>query len=267
MNLDQQLESLQRLCPCCGVDPFSEPFSLFCPNIELADLGEGYVLFFKLMIYFGFVAIVFYGINLYKVVVNLQGHHCSNISPISGSDLQSYTKEKLPPCHNDWVNPHSIANYGLNTVDVTERSLMVAFLGLFWLSMGFIYSKVMDICQEIDEANDTPSDWTLMVKNLPTSEDEASIALNLLRDYDLKASKDIKIKKVCLAFDLKEYIALSTKVNQKKQQVKKMHYAELRTKTLASMIELPDLKANSSTPDFYQNAQSNFDFIQIQNQG
>ena len=121
MDLNQQMESLNRLCPCCGIDPENKPLSIFCPNMELVDLGEGYVLYFKMLIYFGLLSIVFYGIGIYKVIVNLRGDGCSvNAVSISGSDLQRFSSENLPPCHSDWVNPHSIANYGIKRTRLSK---------------------------------------------------------------------------------------------------------------------------------------------------
>lgn len=164
MDLEQQIETYSRLCPCCGIDPENEPFSIFCSNMDLSDLGEGYVLFFKLMIYFGIIGLFFYGINIYKVVVNFQSHVCvPRPEELTESDLQTFGKDKIPPCFNDWITPHSRANYGVNNVDIIERSLMVAFLSVFWLSMAVVYQRVLSISRQIDDQNDAPSDWTLMV--------------------------------------------------------------------------------------------------------
>lgn len=165
MDLEQQMEIFNRLCPCCGVDSENEPLSIFCDNMELADLGEGYVLFFKMMIYFGIIGILFYGINVYKLIVNFNGGLCTNRPPeLTGSDIKTFGKNKIPPCFNDGINPHSIANYGVDKIDVVERCLMVGFLSFFWLSMAIVYHIVLKISRTIDEQTDTPSDWTLWVK-------------------------------------------------------------------------------------------------------
>lgn len=246
MSQEQQLQSLNRLCPCCGIDPENEPISIFSSNMELADLGEGYVLLFKLMAYFGLLALCFYAINIYKIAVNLKGDICSSSVNLSGKDLQAYSRERMPPCHSDWVNPHSVANYGLTRVDIVERALMVAYLGLFWLAMGYIYGKAMAICRDIDEANDTPCDWSLAVKHLPPDHDEQTITDTLLGDPDFTRQHDIQINKVCLAYDLKDYLALADKVAQKRQQVKNLQYKESKSRTMQANSEKADLRSTLS---------------------
>ena len=255
MDLEQQIEAFNRLCPCCGVDSENEPLSICCDNMELADLGEGYVLFFKLMIYFGVIALFFYGINIYKLVVNIQGDLCTNRPPeLGGSDLKTFGKDKIPPCFNDFINPHSIANYGLDKIDVVERSLMVAFLGFFWLAMALVYHKVLQISRHIDEQNDTPSDWTLMVvsthqfKHLPVDEDEKTTMNNLQQDPIFTKNSELQIKKVVLAYNLEEYLKIFNEVSKKKIQVKKMQFKENKEKmTLTVLQELGGQKDHFSS--------------------
>ena len=253
MSQEQQLQSLDRLCPCCGIDPEKEPFSIFCSNMELADLGEGYVLLFKLMAYFGLLAVCFYAINIYKIVANLKGEICSQSAvEISGKDLQAYSRDRMPPCHADWVNPHSAANYGLARVDLVERALMVAYLGVFWLAMAIIYGKAIAVCRDIDEANDTPCDWTLMATHLPPDQDEAALTDRLLLDPDFTRQQDIQIKKVCLAYDLKKYHALADHMKAKRQLVKTLQYKESRIRSMLANSETPDQKPSQYSHDIFR---------------
>lgn len=256
MDLQQQMDSLNRLCPCCGTDPENKPFSLFCPNMELVDLGEGYVLLFKMMIYFGILSLCFYGINIYKIVANFKGNVCLNSAvEIQGSDLKRFSSENLPPCHSDWVNPHSIANYGLKDQDLIERALMVAFLAVFWVAMGFVYRKILDICRDIDEANDTPCDWTLMFTNIPLAHDETTIAKNLLLEPKLANLKNIQIKKISIAYNLDEYLKLSDQIAEKKKKVKKLQFTESKSKSHTSLPELQELKSNHPSKEILQGDQ------------
>lgn len=250
MDLDEQLELFSRLCPCCGVDSENEPFPICCDNMDLADLGEGYVLLFKLMIYFGLIGIIFYGLNIYKVVINLQGTNCvSRPLDLTGSDLQIYGQDKLPPCYNDGINPHSVANYGLEKMDKIERSLMVSFLAFFWVAIAAVYARVKSMARTIDEKNDTPSDWTLWIKNLPHDEDEDALIANLSKDELFATDPEFKIKKVSLAYNLEEYIKIVEELSKKKVQVKKLQFQDSKgRKTLVSIPELPDQKQIFGSP-------------------
>ena len=164
MDLEQKIEIFHRLCPCCGIDPESKPYSIFAATWSCRDLGEGYVVFFNLLVYFGLLGIFFYGINVYKVFVNINGSACIGRPPDQNqSDLQIYGQNQLPPCFNDWIVTPSRANFGIMQIDVWERSLIVAFLAIFWLAMAIFYHKIVLISRKIDETCDTPSDWTLMV--------------------------------------------------------------------------------------------------------
>lgn len=176
----------------------------------------------------------------------LQGDECKDTTlDISGSDLKAYTSEVLPPCHSDWVNPHSIANYGLRKDDLVERALMVAFLALFWLAMGFMYRKIMDICRDIDEANDTPCDWTLMITHLPPGQDEASIREHFLKDAKLAKLKNLEINKISIAYNLDEYIKLSDKITSQRNLIKKIQAKESSKQSMTSLPELQELKSKS----------------------
>lgn len=163
MDMENQEKKFKRLCPCCGVDPEFQPFSIFCDSMQLAEIGEGYVLYFKLILYIGIFTSIFVAINIYKVTVNFMGTYC--IPRPSGQQPDTQLSDSItdPQCFDDWITPHSIANYGVRNIDVPERSLMVIYLGLSWIVLAYIYNKVLKIDQQIDCKNDTPSDFTLMV--------------------------------------------------------------------------------------------------------
>lgn len=166
MTLEQHLEAFERLCPCCGADPEFTPLSICCDNMDLVELGDGYVLYFKMIIYFVCITVVILGINIYKLVVNFKGDHCS-VRP-AGADLDTTIQSngEVPPCYIDWITPHSIANYGIGETDIPERCLMVIFLGLFWCTLAGIRHRVLVISNIIDCKNDTCSDFTLTVTNI-----------------------------------------------------------------------------------------------------
>lgn len=154
-----------RLCPCCGMDPEHEAFPVCSDNMSLAEIGEGYVLLFKLMLYLGWIGVLFDAINVYKVVINVIGGVCINYSEMSESDLQKQTQgSDPPPCFLDWTTVHSIANFGIEKTDIPERIAMLAFWGIFWPALSLFTYWVKQIDELIDSRLDTPSDFTIMVR-------------------------------------------------------------------------------------------------------
>lgn len=170
MSLDQQVETFGRLCPCCGTDPEYHPLSIFCDNMDLAEIGEGYVLYFKLIIYFGCITLVLLGINIYKLVINFEGEFCTPRPEGAVLDTKfSSDNYDAPPCYIDWITPHSIANYGIAYTDMAERAMMVIFLGLFYFALAIVRHRILKISGVIDSKNDTCSDFTLTVGSLLSS--------------------------------------------------------------------------------------------------
>lgn len=131
--------------------------------MELAEIGEGYVIFFKLIVYLGWICTVFVAINIYKTTVNFMGSYCIPRPNGQAQDTTLSDQFSDPQCFVDWITPHSIANYGVRNVDMPERSMMVIYLGLLCIALAIFYNRILKIDQLIDCKNDTPSDFTLQV--------------------------------------------------------------------------------------------------------
>lgn len=164
MSVEEQLEAMARVCPCCGVDPKAEEFKITCNNMDLAELGAGYVIYFKMIIVFGGIALGVAILNVFKLVNNLQGSRC-----VSGGQLQADADSRVyvglgyPPCEFDWISAHSVANFGIDRVDDSEKSVTLVCCVAYWLVLAFVKNWIKRVNKEIDRMNDTPSDWTLMV--------------------------------------------------------------------------------------------------------
>ena len=70
-------------------------------------------------------------LNIYKIQANINGDACyySNY-PIFNAILQT-----SQVCISDWINRHSVANYGKQ--DVNDKSIMIAFFVIMVLVLGF----------------------------------------------------------------------------------------------------------------------------------
>jgi hypothetical protein len=167
----EQVQIIERLCPCCGVDPEVTPLSLCCDNMELAELGAGYVMYFKITILFGIIWLVFAFINIWKVIANFKGTQCYTDSYIN--DVRnaveaariSYDKVQFENslCRKDWITAPSRANYGINKEDTNEATWLIVFFIAYQFALALIKSYIKKTNAEIDKRSDLPSDWTLIV--------------------------------------------------------------------------------------------------------
>ena len=218
----EQALIIHRLCPCCGVDPESEPLPLCCDNMELGDIGAGYVLYFKLCILFGFIMLVFSVINAIKLIANLKGGYC--ISDTSKT-VNPYLGLGYVVCNLDWITIHSIANYGVMNVDGAEKDWILVYFLVYWLALSFCRAYLTRTNKTIDNVNDTPSDWTIMVKGLPIDEPVEQIKANF-ETFGALGKMVCKIKKISLAYNCEEYNDLFEKVTKRKREMKLLQVKE-----------------------------------------
>ena len=234
LNSQEQIALINRLCPCCGVDPLSTELPLTCDNMDLADLGAGYVMYFKMVMFFGALMILFALLNIIKAIANTRGGHCvsssttfssSTIITISDKRGLVYSAKKYPLCNLDWITVHSIANYGIEIVDDQEKTWVFLYFLLYWFLLSAVKSYIKKTNKVIDILNDTPSDWTLIVKNLPVDEPAELIKNNFERFGNLGKTVSY-VKKINLAYRCEEYNKLFAKVNQEKRSLRILQIKE-----------------------------------------
>lgn len=174
MNPQEQVNVINRLCPCCGVDPEQQPLSLFSDNMEFAEMGAGYVVYFKMTIFFGAIWLVFAAVNVLKMIANARGSGCLTSSQAdaylallarSGAQFDASAVENTV-CRKDWITVFSRANYGVRNVDGQEQSWLMIFFFAYYVVLSLCKMYIKNTNKEIDRLSDTPSDWTLIVGRL-----------------------------------------------------------------------------------------------------
>ena len=243
MNAQDQIELIDRLCPCCGVDPVYHPLSICCDNMDLADLGAGYVMYFRMIIFFSGIWIFYLIINVIKVIANLRGSGCK----LGGID-SPYLTMGLPACSADWITVHSIANYGIILVDTTEKSWVLIFFIAYWAFLSMCKAWLKRTNKLIDISNDTPSDWTIIVRNLPKDEPVEQIQANF-EAFGALGRHVCPVKKVNLAFNCESYVKKHTEVNKKKRDMKLLQVKEL-SQAKAKMAARLDKQGVKNKADF-----------------
>ena len=201
---------MNRLCPCCGSVSEVKPLKVTCKNTELADIGSGYVMFFKLITWYAGLMLVFAIIAVVKAIANANGDGCLSTADLPPNS-DPYTSASLPVCVKDWVSVHSVANYGIFKTDESELLWMMMVLIVNWVVLSAFHQLVGVTAKQAEKLSDTPSDWTVMVKGLPDDENEDHITRNF-EAYGTMGTLPCKVKKVCLAYNSSEYEELEKKV-------------------------------------------------------
>ena len=178
-------------------------------------MGAGYVVYFKMVTFFGIIITLFVLINFIKIISNIRGTQCSG-------GIYAF---QYQPCVKDWITVHSVANYGIQKEDGTEKGWVL----VYWIA----YSMALSVCKlyikstnkEVDKLNDTPSDWTMMVSGMPVVESEESIRQNFEAFGHINMRCDVK--KVNRAYKLDEFLKKEASMNQVRNELKKLKDEEL----------------------------------------
>ena len=224
--MEEQTAALQRVCMVTGVDPEFKPFAVCADNFSFKDIGNGYVMFFKLISLMVFAFIVFAIMNIFKVVKNLDGAAC------------------FSECSRDWITVPSSANYqllGVFAVDTNERTWMFVFFVAFWLYLAGIKVYFRKLDKEIDAKTDVPSDWTLRVSGLPKDESADDIKKYFERNFQ---SDNIQVHKVSLTYHIEEYKEQEKKVLEFRKEIRGEQIKEMEIYFQKQKEELDEAMAD-----------------------
>ncbi len=204
-----------------------------CDNMELAELGAGYVMYFKIVMFFGAIMIGFAVIGVLKSIQNFRSNLCLtqeevNNNPITNLAYNAYVLLQFPLCIEDWITVHSVANYGIFNTDETELTWMMIAMLAYWFVLAICNHFIKANNKEIDRLSDTPSDWTLMVRGLPPDETANDIKANF-EMYGTMNKMPCVVKKVTIAYECDEYEEKEKKVGATKRKMKKQQMAEMDT--------------------------------------
>lgn len=210
LSLEEQKQVLGSLCPCCGLDRDLEKFELCAPIIKIADYGTGYVLLFTLIKFMAMLLVILIGINVYKVIKNLEGEFCFDSNDTVILNLVGFSNY----CIKDWITTHSIANYGLQRVDYYDKIAMFVYLigQIVLISAYYVYSTGLNIM--VDKKNDTPSDWTIMLTGVDANQNDEDILAQFDRRQLRTGGTVLAVEKINSTFKLDEFNQVTAKVGE-----------------------------------------------------
>lgn len=210
-NLDQadyehsKLDDLKYFWPWCQM-PTTESAPLYpmcCSIMELEDLGWGFPLYFYFKKFLGLIYIIMI------VLISIIG----------------WSLYARPRDGNEWVDKDeeapfiislSIGNLGKNpdnyiSPEVYTMIALTTFTIIIIFLLHILFKPVqVKIIKKVDEINITPSDFTVMISNIPIDKTKDDIKEWLL------THQEGEICDINLCFDVKEPICKLRKVNKLK---------------------------------------------------
>ncbi|EAR84792.2 transmembrane protein, putative (macronuclear) [Tetrahymena thermophila SB210] len=156
-----------EICPCCDNQIEKQSLNLFDDPIKLLFLGSGYPLYFdfiKQCIYIMIIILLISGgFNLYT---NQLGKECilNNQHTITGEKLPY----ELQKCHYNIISKYSYINKNVDMNYIYFQDILDYFT-VITLIITFIFFRRYQIYKDIecDVLDLTPSDYTVMIKNIP----------------------------------------------------------------------------------------------------
>lgn len=142
-------EEVEDFCPCCHFPHTGKEFEIGCDVRTLAELGEGFPLYFDLVKWVAF---------LLALCFVVAGCFCM---------YRNYSADSL---RSNYILRGSLANYGSSSPSISEPSLHLCALVLLLLAHEFIVIRHEKMQTELDKHTVTPSDYTVMVRDLPKKE-------------------------------------------------------------------------------------------------
>ena len=199
-------------CPCCHYPHEGQLFSLLCESRDLAELGEGFPLYFDLAKWLNVLLLLVLGI---AGSYSLYCHYAED--NVSDSSLSS-----------NWIMRGSLgiiylASYGDHSPSVLEPILhMGAVIVLLMLHSYLVYQhEIME--DELDRNTVTPSDYTIQVTNLPRTDLHTQDLVDFLATGSRPDGKPCRIVKVNLAYQISPFLEACRHLSEVKERL-----AELR---------------------------------------
>lgn len=151
---------LNEYCPCCNYLVKTKVVALKDGIEGIKNLGVGFSLYFKFNYELMITTILVSLVAIYMTVRNTLGTMCIlNAKTYPGSS-------SIVGCEAGWITKVSISNYGLTTQDTVEKGLYFLMAVIVYGFSIFWYASLHAQAEEIDALQDSPEDWTVLIKNI-----------------------------------------------------------------------------------------------------
>jgi len=190
-------EAQDEFCEDCGLPIKNTLFPLCTPRLELAELGAGFPLFYEYMFFCGvLLAFLFSIVGVYGLVANKKGLLCNY--------LKDHPED---PCNGGLFIEFSLGNRDSEDSLQISSILNLAFVGI-GVILSCYYRKIQTETEhKANMGTNTPSDYAIIVKNIPSTETAQSIKAF----FEEKGRENSKtsVKKVIMSYHIASYVYLT----------------------------------------------------------
>lgn len=153
-------ETLADFCPCCHYPHEGQQFPLLCEPKDLAELGEGFPLYFDLAKWLHVLLLATLAIaGAYSLYCNYTENNLSDSSLSSNWIMRSSLGTVYAASFGDSSSP-----------SILEPSLHIAAMILLLALHSYLVVRHENMEDELDQNTITPSDYTILVANLPRTD-------------------------------------------------------------------------------------------------
>ena len=186
---------------------------LCAENDELRFLGSGFPLFYNFLKYCMLIRVVLLASNGgYNLYTNYKGTFCTEEGDEEGG------------CQLNWMSQLSLPNKMDNDseMEIQENLNLLSCFLIIIVLMLFRRSQ-RKINAEIDEKQNSPADYTIIVRGIPTNRDSDYIeSLTTFFTHMIDPHKKFNVTKVNLLYEIDEMETVEKKIKANIEEKKKI---------------------------------------------
>ncbi len=232
--MESQLEKWDDYCPCCGLPVNTEKIGLCANKMELSHVGVSFPLYFQFIKYSVFWILIFFCITgAYDIATNSIGAYCK----VSSDPHPSV-------CQKNFITDLTLANkQGQKTYLRIHQWLNLAAVVVLIIMFQFYRKAANRMIEECDKNQETPSDFTIEVQDLPADTTADEVAKFFM---DSRWFNGVTVEKVVLSYSIGDLVAAQHNYNKlkKKQMVNKsknVDDATVNSQVDAALKKIEDL--------------------------
>ncbi|CAD8188436.1 unnamed protein product [Paramecium octaurelia] len=215
---DDEEPKKPETCPCCGFEIERKEIP-YCDDIKsLKFLGAGFPLFYNFLKFCILLLCLQSLVAIFNVLSNYDGEFCQQ------QTLNTISQQMEPNCQESIFLQLSIANKLNNSevvVFIQKANLIMLIIMIILLQLFRRHQKKLD--NQIDESQLTPSDYTIMVTNIPKTlnVNYRWELTNLFQNYAVSDNNfQITVTKVVLVYNITEILTEEAKIQTTLQKKK-----------------------------------------------
>ena len=188
----------RKVCICCGNAYDLQKLSICCNKSELYHLGVGFPMYFEFVIFSGVLIVIMLAVSgVYNIVTNVLEHDCEINADWSSSNNMY--------CYYNKIHFISLVNKRFSSFQLLVND---------WLNLGAVVLMILSFqiyrrqskltIQEVDNWLQTPSDFTVMISNLP--KDAKDDEIKDFFEKQLFENNEVQVAKIVRGYDIGKYI-------------------------------------------------------------